>query len=481
MKFSSSALKGWGTPSDTEHGRKNSAGETVYPYSQKVVTIVEVGNKVFVGGYFKDLHQNDSNKTPTPSGVPGGRAYLAELDTDGNVNPSSPFNSTVRLDGPVRALYTDGQRLYVGGEFRKVNGSTRPYLVALNPSTGDIDPTFNPPAPNRYVNTITGHSGRIFVAGAYTMLNSTPTYQLAAFDAATGDVDAGFNPPARTIGKFVGHTGKRVDDPLAGDPNTPDPNGSIEAMLVAPDGRSLLVGGSFLHFGFDHAADPGHKHSGFIAIDLKTGGLCGAAGVQCTWQPEQSSNSSRPIFDIAAYRGDPKTIGINASQMIFTASGGAGGRVIAWTPGGKTTQLWRGNMDGDVMSVAVTQDRVYVGGHFDHTVADPNDPCLEIDPATGGVHCDDGTANRHLATFFASGEIVNGKNTGKSLIDSEFRAQADTSEGPYVVTIGTNRMYVGGNFTDIANFPVRQSCPYPQTAQCVQFRQPGFAVYPPAQ
>jgi hypothetical protein len=184
---------------------------------------------------------------------------------------------------------------------------------------------------------------------------------------------------------------------------------------------------------------------------------------------------------MAAFRGDPHTIGVNSSQLIFTASGGAGGRVIAWVPGAKVTQLWRGNMDGDVMSVAATQDRVYVVGHYDHTVADPNDPCLQIDPVTGGVHCDNGTSNRHLAAFFASGEIVNGKNTGKSLIDGEFRAQADTSEGPYVVTLGANRMYVGGNFTDISNFPLSKGCTDPVTANCVQGRQPGFAAYPPVQ
>ena len=97
---------------------------------------------------------------------------------------------------------------------------------------------------------------------------------------------------------------------------------------------------------------------------------------------------------MTAYPGDPKAIGINAPAMIFTASGGAGGRVIAWLPGGKTTRLWRGSMDGDVMGVAATRERVYVIGHYDHTVPDPNDPCLKVrDLGDGhyGVSCPDGT------------------------------------------------------------------------------------------
>ena len=94
-----------------------------------------------------------------------------------------------------------------------------------------------------------------------------------------------------------------------------------------------------------------------------------------------------------------------------------------------------------------------------------------------GVHCDAETPSRHLAAFDVRGEIVNGKNTGKAVIDTKFTAQADTSEGPYEVYLGANRMYVGGNFTEISNFltpglrdPIRSAT-----------SQPGFAVYPPLQ
>jgi hypothetical protein len=173
---------------------------------------------------------------------------------------------------------------------------------------------------------------------------------------------------------------------------------------------------------------------------------------------------------MTAYPGDPKTIGVNAPVLIYTASGGAGGRVLAWLPGKKTTRLWRGSMDGDVMAVAATRDRVYVVGHFDHTVPDPSDPCLKVrDLGDGhfGVSCPDGTASRHLAAFYASGEIVDGKNTGKSRIDTGFTAQADTNEGPYVAVTGANQLYVAGNFTKVAS-----------TADGIRVKQPGLAIFP---
>jgi hypothetical protein len=130
-------------------------------------------------------------------------------------------------------------------------------------------------------------------------------------------------------------------------------------------------------------------------------------------------------------------------------------------------------MDGDAMAVAATRDRVYVVGHYDHTVPDPNDPCLDVrDLGDGhfGVSCPDGTPSRHLAAFYAAGEIESGKNTGKSRIDTEFTAQADTSEGPYAVVVGVNNMYVGGNFLRIAASPT--------DAGGERVKQPGFAVYP---
>ena len=463
MQFASTAKVSWGTPSDPARTFVNSNGDTTYPYSQKVAAIAEIGDRVYIGGEFTDLVRDDRDRTP--SGIP--MAYLAELDTNGLPRTGSAFNATVKLDGAVRSLFRspDGHRLYVGGEFNRVNGEIRRRLVALDPATGQIDRSFNPPEPSSYVTAIAQSGSRLYIAGAFTRLGTASQPQLAALNVGSGTPDGGFVPPPRHPGRFEGHTGKRNDNPTT----SSDSTGVITSLLVTPDGRHLMVGGSFLHFGFDHAADPNHRHSGLIALDPTTGALA-------PWQPDQGSNSSRPAFGITAYPGDPKSVGINASALIYTASGGAGGRVIAWVPGGKTTQLWRGNMDGDVMAVAATRERVYVVGHYDHTVPDPKDPCLEIrDLGDGhsGVSCPDGTPSRHLAAFYASGEIVDGKNTGKSRIDTDFTAQADTSEGPYAILVGNKQMYVGGNFSKVASTPVATGG--------MRVKQPGFAIYPAAQ
>jgi len=458
--FSSTAKYSWGTPNDRNRSFVNSSGDTVYPYAQKVSAVAEIGDRAYIGGEFTDLV--DTNRTP--SGIP--LAYLAELDTNGIPVPGSRFNATVRLDGAVRALYRspDGRRLYVGGEFKHVNGEARARLVALDPGTGEIDRSFNPPEPSGYVAAITQAGSRLYVAGAFARLGLVTQPGLAALDAAGGAIDTGFVPPPRYTGRFEGHTGTRNDNPVTNG----DPTGVITSLLLTPGGQYLMVGGTFLHFGYDHVADPDHHHSGLIALDPATGALT-------LWQPDQGTNSSRPVFGMDAYPGNPTSIGVNAPVLIYTAMGGAGGRVMAWVPGKKTTRLWRGNMDGDVMGVAATKDRVYVVGHYDHTVPDPNDPCLDVrdlGDGTYGVSCPDGTTSRHLAAFYASGEIVDGKNTGKARIDTEFTAQADTAEGPYAVLVGANQLYVAGNFSKISSTPV--------TTGGLRVSQPGLAVFPRA-
>ena len=50
-----------------------------------------------------------------------------------------------------------------------------------------------------------------------------------------------------------------------------------------------MVGGSFLHFGFSHDADPNHKHSGLIALHPVTGALASGSRSRAPTVPGPSS------------------------------------------------------------------------------------------------------------------------------------------------------------------------------------------------
>lgn len=84
-------------------------------------------------------------------------------------------------------------------------------------------------------------------------------------------------------------------------------------------------------------------------------------------------------------------------------------------------------------------ERVYVVGHYDHEVANKADPCLKHVP----VSCPNGSPHRKLAVFEA--------RTGH--LDPSFTGQANTPQGPYVASIGTRSLYVGGDFTEVNRPP----------------------------
>jgi hypothetical protein len=211
----------------------------------------------------------------------------------------------------------------------------------------------------------------------------------------------------------------------------------VQSLAATADGTTLMVGGNFLHLGKapgDSTYDY-QNHGGLVSLDAATGALT-------TWQPY----NSRPVFGMATWPGDGKTI--------FAAAGGGGGDLLKYIPGGTATKpIWKATVDGDATSVAVTTTRVYLGGHYDHicqgTKLNPN--------SNGGFNClVDGPIHRHLAAFDPAG-----------VLDADFTGQANTPEGPDTVLVGPNGLYVGGNFTgvsDHAGVPARN--------------QNGFALFP---
>jgi hypothetical protein len=420
QRFSSVANVTWGTPADPTRTDPNRSG---IRYAQLVTAVAEIGNRLFVAGEFTNL--TDPKGSPASPALP----YLAVLDVaTGAPVAGAAFNANAKPDGVIETLAVspDGRRLYVGGSFGRIGGAAVRRLAALDPDTGKIDPTFRPPAPNAYVRTMALAGTTLYVGGAFTSLGSGTTAVkrpgLAALDAG-GGLSATFVPPQNYGGVFQTHIGKPVED----QPGTYHP-GVVGALAVTGDGSTVMVGGNFLHFGTPPSADPNHEHGGLIALDAATGALT-------PWQPF----SKRPVFGLALWPGDSRTV--------FAAAGGAGGAVQAFLPGGTSTKpRWTGRVDGDPTGVAATTDRVYLVGHYDHEVPNAKDPCLKPSPQPNGqmgVSCPNGTPHRHLAAFDA--------RTG--YVDPSFTAQANTPEGPDTVLVGAAHLYVGGNFTMVADTP----------------------------
>ena len=129
------------------------------------------------------------------------------------------------------------------------------------------------------------------------------------------------------------------------------------------------------------------------------------------------------------------------------------------------------HVDGDVLGVAITNDRIYLGGHFDVGEPDPDAKCLHTVPSQCfPPYSTTSTPNRHLIAFDHQGKV-----------DPTFTAQADTPEGVTVILAGPDALYVGGNLKHtLDNHPGVSCwpCGKPQWKGATSTFHPGFAMFP---
>ena len=91
----------------------------------------------------------------------------------------------------MRALTVLGTRLYVGGKFTGIAGTTRKRFVALDSASGTLIPAFNP-RPNRTVNEIkvSPDAAVVYAGGTFTMLGGQARVAGGAVNASNGNATA---------------------------------------------------------------------------------------------------------------------------------------------------------------------------------------------------------------------------------------------------------------------------------------------------
>jgi hypothetical protein len=430
--FANDANLTWGSSVSTLESEK--AG--------RVLALAEAGDKVFVAGEFAGAALPGTAEFGDPNCRPGFptlppptscvlRPYLFALD----VKTGAVLDWDAKPDGAVLSLQVspDKTQLYVGGRFTNIGGAPAGRIALLDIATATQVPTFTPPKPDSSVRAMALHGKTLYIGGSFKKLDTGTTLipqpsQLAALDAATGALRSGFPLAENTGGRFVGHTGTPTEDGIPG---------VIYDMAVSGDGKSLYVGGDFLHFG---------GQGGLVSLD-------GASGAPTAWQPD--FGSPRPVFGVTIWPGD--------HASVVAATGGRGGSVQFFTPSRGRAPVWTGRVDGDATDVTATTERVYLVGHYDHGVPDKDDPCLKHAP----VSCPLGTPHRKLIAYDA--------RTGDT--DASFTAQANTRQGPYVAMIGADHLYVGGDFTAVG--PYGELRPQGGFAQFDRLEAPGPAPPPP--
>jgi hypothetical protein len=241
------------------------------------------------------------------------------------------------------------------------------------------------PAVNGRVRTLFLDGTTLYIGGEFTSVGGQPRPKVAAIDAATGALSP-WTPPALGAGRYVGHTG--IPTPSA-------PSGNVDAVAVI--GTQVFVAGEFIDFG---------GQGGLVSFDATTGAVTG-----------YQYHPGIPMFSLATSGG-----------ILYAAGGGPGGRAIAYDPT-KPKPLWTAKFDGDAVGVATDGTTVYVAGHYDYIVA-KNSSCYQS--------CPGGPTRHHLAAFNAADGML-----------TPWNPTADTITGPKGFGIGTDRVFVVGEFTRI--------------------------------
>lgn len=276
-----------------------------------VYAITSTADAVVVGGSFTRLRNRLTGRVVT-------RNRIAAFTRSGELLASFARGA----DNTVRALETDGSRVFVGGAFTRIAGQARRRIAALDSSTGAVIPAFAASASST-VWALEYDAGTVYLGGSFAFADGAPRNKLAALDATTGDLDATFAARA---------------------------NNTVRALWVIPGTTSLAVGGGFRRLG-------GAPRPFLGSVSLTTGQVT-------SWRPRPDC-STCSVLDVTA-----------RSDLVFGAVAGPGGRTSAWrTSNG--ARAWTQPADGDVQAVTLLGGTLFVGGHFNRLGRRPGG-----DPAT---------------------------------------------------------------------------------------------------
>jgi hypothetical protein len=285
------------------------------------------GTRVYVAGTFSSL-QN-------PGGATVNQRFLAAFNINtGQIDTA--FRPTFG-GGGVNAVEAspDGTKLYVAGSFNTVNGVTKRKVASIDPATGAPVAGFTANA-GAQATALAATNTTLYVGGQFSTVNGAPRVGLAAVNGTTGALVPGF---VNDISGGMGVNGLLT----------------VQQLKLTHDDSKLLV----VHTGRRIA---GQDRYGVGLISTQTNQLL-------PWRTRLWDDNLQFVGGIQRiYAGD-----IAPNDQYFVVSSGSGGdrppindTAVAFPVAGNDNvqPLWISRHFDSVYSVAITEQAVYVGGHF---------------------------------------------------------------------------------------------------------------------
>lgn len=303
----------------------------------QVNAIAQVGTKVIVGGTFTQV-ENASDSTTVLT-----RNYILAFDKASGVVDTA---FVPVLDGEVDSLLPGkvANTVYVAGKFSTVNGVAHKGIIMLNTLTGTTVTTFKPPAIDSAVLDVKFAGSHLLIAGTFTMVKKSAHAGIASLNPSTGALDPFVNI------QLAGHhnfTGTGAESGVGGN-----------VIAVAPDGTKAVVIGNF------KTAD-GQDRDQVFMMDLT-----GTTAAVADWETDKF----KPACFSWAFDNWVRNVAFapDSSYFVIVATGGPNSGTVCdsatrWESGATgtgVTPTWTTLSGGDtLLSVAITPQVVYVGGH----------------------------------------------------------------------------------------------------------------------